>query len=46
MDLQNLAAAFLLVHFGPIVLAKRQCPRVGHMKEYPLPGLLVSRHSG
>ena len=46
MDLQNLAAAFLLVHFGPIVLAKRQYPRVGHMREYPLPGLLVSRRSG
>ena len=30
MDLQNLAAAFPLVHFGPIVLAKRQHPRVGH----------------
>ena len=40
MDLQNLAAAFLLVHFGPIVLAKRQHPRVGHMRELPSPRAL------
>ena len=46
MDLQNLAAAFLFVHFGPVVFAKRQHLRVDHMREYPLPGLLVSRHSG